>query len=218
MTAPAGRHSSAHAAHNAPMTQDGMTRRRWLAACAGAGASGWLPQVGAQPPDSGDAPGVPRQRISAAQIRDAVAQRFPLRYPVGGLFDLAVQLPALRFEAATGRMGAQAAVQAAGPALRRRYPGVLDVDFALRYEPRDMSIRAHQLRVVSLQLTGLPPQAAALVDAYAPELARQSWAEVVLHTLRPQDLALPDAMGLRPDRITVVDDGLMVSFAPKPPA
>jgi hypothetical protein len=33
--------------------------------------------------------------------------------------------------------------------------------------------------------------------------------------LRAQDLALPDAMGLRPDRITVHDDGLVVSFVPK---
>jgi len=78
-----------------------------------------------------------------------------------------------------------------------------------------MTVRAHQIRVVSLQLTGLPPQAATLLDAYVPALARQTWAEVVLHTLRAQDLALPDAMGLRPDRITVHDDGLVVSFVPK---
>lgn len=200
------------------MTSDSLTRRHWLAACAAGAALAGLRRAGAESPGTTHAPGVPRHRVSAAQVRAAVAQRFPLRYPVGGLLDLAVQEPALRFEAATGRVGAQAAVLAAGPALRRRYPGTLDVDFALRYEPRDMTLRAHQLRVVSLQMTGLTPQATALLDAYVPELARQSWAEVVLHTLRPQDLALPDAMGLRPDRITVVDDGLEISFTPKAPA
>lgn len=200
------------------MTSDGLTRRHWLTACAAGAALAGLRRAGAESPGTTDALGVPRHRVSAAQVRDAVAQRFPLRYPVGGLLDLTVQVPTLRFEAATGRMGAQAAVQAAGPALRRRYPGTLDVDFVLRYEPRGMTLRAHQLRVVSLQMTGLAPQAAALLDAYVPELARQSWAEVVLHTLRPQDLALPGAMGLRPDRITVVDDGLEISFTPKAPA
>ncbi len=192
-----------------------LTRREWLRAGAAWPGAAWLGLAGAESPGSSDAAGAPRHRIAAAQVRDALAQRFPLRYPVGGLFELAVQLPELRFMAASGRLGAQAAVQAAGPALRRRYPGVLDMDFALRYESTDMTVRAHQIRVVSLQLTGLPPQAGALLDAYVPALARQTWAEVVLHTLRAQDLALPDAMGLRPDRITVHDDGLVVSFAPK---
>lgn len=198
-----------------------LTRRSWLRAAARTGAvwtgAAWLTRAGAGSPGGGDASGTPHHRISAAQVRDAVAQRFPLRYPVGGLFDLAVQVPELRFAAASGRMGARAAVQAAGPALRRRYPGILDVDFALRYEPADLTLRAHQLRVVSLQLTGLPREAEALLNAYVPALARQTWADVVLHTLRAQDLALPDALGLRPDRITVDDDGLLVSFTARTP-
>lgn len=204
------------------MTARSFTRRDWLGACAAWPALGWAAWAKArQAGDNGDSDGggagTPRHRIPAAQVRDAVAQRFPLRYPAGGLLELSVQAPELRFMADSDRMGAQAAVLAAGPALRRRYPGVLDVDFALRFEPADMTIRAHRLRVVSLQLAGLPPQAQALLDAYVPALARQTWADVVLHTLRPQDLALPDAMGLRPERITVQPDGLLVSFTAKVP-
>jgi hypothetical protein len=197
------------------MDSHGLTRRYWLSACTALAAGAFGPHARAQSPGTNDAAPAPRHRISATQVRDAVAQRFPLRYPVGGLFELAVQAPELRFMAASDRVGAQAAVLAAGPALRRRYPGVLDIDFALRYEPADMTIRAHQLRVVSLQMTGLPPQAGALLDAYVPALSRQTWSEVVLHTLSAQDLVLPDTMGLRPDRITVQDDGLVVSFTAK---
>ncbi len=40
--------------------------------------------------------------------------------------------------------------------------------------------------------------------------------EVVLHRLRPQDLALPDGMGLHPGRITVTPEGLTIGFVPKP--
>lgn len=186
-----------------------IRRRRLLAGMAGAYA---VPAALGSRPASAD---TPSHRVSARQIREGVAQRFPLRYPVGGLFELAVALPALRFMAAENRLGAQAAVEAAGPALRRRYPGTLDVDFALRYEPSDMTLRAHQIRLVALQMDGLPPQARALLDAYAPALARQSWAEVVLHTLRPQDLALPDAMGLQLGAIDVADDGLVIRFTPR---
>jgi len=38
----------------------------------------------------------------------------------------------------------------------------------------------------------------------------------VLHTLRPQDLALADTMGLQPGSITVTDKGLVVGFVNKP--
>lgn len=40
--------------------------------------------------------------------------------------------------------------------------------------------------------------------------------EVVLHRLRPQDLALPDGMGLQPGSITVTPEGLTIGFVPKP--
>jgi hypothetical protein len=106
-------------------------------------------------------------------------------------------------------------MQAAGPALRRSYRGSFDVDFALRYEPSDQSIRAHELRVHSLRLPGLPPQTLALLDAYSQALAEQALLEVVLHRLRPRDLALADAMGLQPGDITVTLEGLVIGFVAK---
>ncbi len=40
--------------------------------------------------------------------------------------------------------------------------------------------------------------------------------EVVLHRMRPQDLALPDGMGMQPGSITVTPEGLTIGFVPKP--
>jgi len=39
---------------------------------------------------------------------------------------------------------------------------------------------------------------------------------VVLHRMRPQDLALPDGLGMQPGSITVTDEGLTIGFVPKP--
>jgi len=38
---------------------------------------------------------------------------------------------------------------------------------------------------------------------------------VVVHTLRPQDLALPDGLGMQPGSMTVTDAGLTIGFVPK---
>jgi hypothetical protein len=67
-----------------------------------------------------------------------------------------------------------------------------------------------------LRFADLQPAANELINTYAPALAEQSLQEVVLHQLRPQDLALADTMGLQPGSITVTDKGLVIDFVTKP--
>lgn len=157
----------------------------------------------------------PSYTVSAAQLQEAVAQRFPLRYQVAGLLDLDVKSPLLRLLPEQNRLAAAVAVNAGGPALGRSYPGTFDIDFALRYESSDQTLRAHQIQVRTLRMDGLNPGTTELLQATLPGLVRDNLREVVVHRLRPQDLALPDSMGLQPDTITVTRDGLQIGFAPK---
>lgn len=161
------------------------------------------------------APATPSYLITTGQLQEVLAQRFPMRYQVPGLFDLDVAQPRLQLLPDVNRVGSEMSVGIAGPALRRSYTGEFDLDFALRYEPSDQSIRAYNLHVNSLRVAGLPTQAAAVLDAYSAGLARQSLGEVVLHRLRPRDLALADAMGMQPGAITVTPDGLRIGFVNK---
>jgi hypothetical protein len=160
-------------------------------------------------------PSAPGYLVTTAQLEDALAQRFPLRYQVPGLVELNVARPRLQLLPELNRIASEMAIEASGPALRRSYSGEFDLDFALRYEPSDQSIRAHGLKVQSLRLAGLPPDAASVLQAYAAAMAQQNLPEVVLHRLRPSDLALPDAMGLRPGAITVTREGLRIAFVNK---
>lgn len=154
--------------------------------------------------------------IGLAQIEQAVAGRFPLTLGVAGLIDIHLQSPRLRLLPAQNRMGSAWEIEAGGPALRHRYSGLFDLDFLLRYEPTDRTIRAHRPRVQSLRLAGLPPRPAELLDAYGPALAEQALQDLVLHQLSARDLALPDSMGLQPDTLTVTAQGLVVGFKAKP--
>ena len=176
----------------------------------------WLALGGVACSATPAARGQPGYTVSAGQLQAAVARRFPRSYPVGGLVDLTVEAPQLRLLPEQNRLGTNMVVLAAGPLLGRRYTGALDLDFALRYEASDQSIRAYQLRVNSLRFDDLPPSSAELLNAYGPRLAEQSLREVVLHQLKPQDLALPDAMGLQPGTITVTQQGLLIGFVNKP--
>lgn len=158
----------------------------------------------------------PRYTVSAAQLEQIVAQQFPRRYPVAGLMNMDVQAPVLRLLPALNRLSAEMAVEAAGALLQRSQQGTFEVDFALRYEASDRTIRAHKLRFKRLRMADLSPAANELLNAYGPAMAEQTLQEVVLHHLRAQDLALTDDLGLQPSSITVKETGLVVGFEAKP--
>jgi hypothetical protein len=182
------------------------------AACAAFGSPAWAVSSDAEDPPARP-PGV---TVSTAVLQRSVAQRFPLRYPVQGLLNLDLQAPTLSLLPAQNRLRAAMVVDAAGPALNRSHQGTFDLDFALRYEPTDRTLRAHQLRIDRLRFPSLQPSVVELLNTYAPALAEQSLREVVLHRLQPQDLRMADAMGMQPGAITVTDSGLVIAFVLKP--
>lgn len=157
----------------------------------------------------------PTHKVSAGQLQRMLAERFPMRYPVADLFTLDVAAPRLRLLPERNLLSTELPLQAAGPALRRSYSGSVEVEFGLRYEPSDQSIRADRLRAHSFRFPGLSPQALSLLDSYSHALAQQALLEVVLHRLGARELALPEAMGLEPGGITVTADGLSIEFVPK---
>ena len=198
---------------------DAVPRRRLLAFAL---CLGLMEQVHAALPDphnesEPEPQAKPHYTVSAAQLQRSVAARFPLRYPVPGVLDLDLQVPLLHLLPEQNRVSAEMVVDAAGPALQRGHKGTFEISFALRYEASDRTIRAHQLRFKRLQFPTLQPGVVDLLNTYGPALAQQSLLEVVLHQLRPQDLALADVMGMQPGSITVTDAGLVIGFVLKPP-
>lgn len=184
----------------------------------------WLPllpwngtALAQNPPSPEAAPAAPpRLNVPLDVLQSEVGKRFPLRYPVAGLVNLDLAVPQLGLLPASNRLRAEMAVNAAGPILQRSQPGTFTVDFALRYEHSDRTLRAHQLKVYRMRFPGLPADAAELLNTYAPALAEQTLDDVVLYRLQPQETAMADLLGLRPGRITVTGQGLGVELVTKP--
>lgn len=191
-----------------------LHRRRFLTAAstglALGGAAMWLLMMPA-------ALAQPSYTVPLEQLQEMVSTKFPRSVPVQGLVDLTLQAPRLRLLPEVNRLGAAMVVDAAGAALRRGHAGTFDVEFALRYEASDRSVRAHQIKLGRLDFPTLKPAVNELLNVYGPVLAEQSLREVTLHQLRPQDTALFDGMGLQPGPITVTAKGLTVAFVNKQP-
>jgi len=177
----------------------------WLAALA-------APRAGAQ-----DAGGLPRFKVSAARLHEAVSARFPLRLGVEDFITLQVTAPRLHLLPQRNRMGLGLQATASGLPLAQAVAGGLDLAFALRYERSDRSLRAHQPEVIAVEFPGLPSQAVRGFQGALPALLQEALGEVVLHRFSDRELALADTMGFEPEKVTVVEDGLLVQFGAKKP-
>ena len=157
----------------------------------------------------------PRHKVSAGELHKALSQRFPRRFGPPGLMELEVSAPRLLLLPARNMLGASLVAQAFGPAVQQLPPGEIDLVFRLRYEAADQTLRAHQPEILDVRLPGAPPESSIALQRVLPAVVREVLGEFVLHRFTARELALADTMGFEPEKLTVVDDGLLVSFARK---
>ncbi len=165
---------------------------------------------------SQNAMALPSYTLSATQIQEAVGRKFPRNYGMGGLVNLELGHPQIQLRPVQNQLNAVLAVVASGPLLQSRsYNGALDVNFSLRYEPSDRTLRATQLHLNGLRMEGLAPSAEQMLQQYGATLAQRALQEVVLHQLSEKDLALTDGLGWEPVQFTVTNTGLVVTLQRK---
>ena len=153
--------------------------------------------------------------LSQDELQTMVAKAFPRQYPLLGLVTLHVNAPALGLKPEINRINATMTAQLNGKVLTHSFDGAMDLDFALRYEPKDHTLRATQVHVNSLMMAGLPEGLASMLNAYAPRAAEQAMDDVIIHTLRDEDLAKLDKADRLPASFTVTKSGLRIDFDEK---
>lgn len=159
----------------------------------------------------------PRHKISAATLFEALSARFPLRTGVPGLLELELDSPRLLLLPARNQLGAGVQVHLRGvPLPPQAQSGDVEIAFGLRYEKADRTVRAVRPELLAMDWPGLRARDAQTAQNLLAALLREV-DEVVLQRLSERELALPLAMGLQPQALRVVDDGVLVLFANAPP-
>jgi hypothetical protein len=161
---------------------------------------------------AGDEAAQPHQKISARALSQALAARFPLRFALADLLDVQVDAPRLQLLAARQRLAATVPARVRDMSSQRVDPWEVDLQFAVRYEPGDRTLRAHQIDIVGLRSPALAPQAGQQWQALLASVVRGAVDDIVLHRFTRDELALPDSLGVQPRRITVEDDALVIWF------
>jgi hypothetical protein len=179
-----------------------VTLGSWLLACTGA------PLLASLAPRSVTVP--------AERLQQAIAQRFPIKQRLAEVIELEVLLPRLSLLATGNRLATDIDLKVADRLLGGNYSGSIALDFGLRFEPNDNTIRMTGARVNRVSLAGVPEPYQTAITRNAPRLAERLFDNRVLHQFSDKDLSLVNGLGLEPGEITVTPNGLRVSLVPRP--
>lgn len=154
--------------------------------------------------------------ITPAQLQQALTGRFPNTQRVGELLELQLLTPRLSLLPASNRLATELDIQLMERLTGGQYKGSLAVDYGLRFEPSDNSLRMTGLAVRRVNIAGLAEPYQAMLGRQVPRLMERLLDDYPLHRFPEKDLALLSGLGLMPGEIKVTPNGLTVGLQPRP--
>jgi hypothetical protein len=150
--------------------------------------------------------------LSQADLQALIERQFPYQRRVLELIDINVARPTLRLLPERNRIAADLDLAASERLSGRSVRGSLALDYALRYEPSDSSVRLAQVHVQEARLdlgNGPLAPSSARVGAL---LAERLLDDFVLYRADPQRLALIQRLGITAADIAVTSRGVELKF------
>ena len=178
--------------------------------------------------------------LTEAELAALIARSFPITRRVLEVIDVQMLAPRLRLLPAQNRLAVDLTVASQERLFGKTGRGQLVFDSALRFEPRDASVRLTQVRVQQLNLDtgsallegaiaavapGYPPGGAAATPAspsaalsgagarIGTALAERALEDLSIYRVPAERLASLRQLGLQPGAVTITARGLEITLA-----
>ena len=151
--------------------------------------------------------------LSMADLQRLIERQFPHQRRVLELIDITVARPTLRLVFERNRIATQLDLVASERLTGRTLRGSLALDYALRYEPSDASVRLASVSVQDIQLdlgSGPLSPSASRIGAL---LAERVLDDFVLYRADAERLQLIQRLGITAAEIAVTPRGIEIRFA-----
>ena len=158
--------------------------------------------------------------LGEPELQAQLARRFPIERSLFDTFTLKLSDPLLSIDAAAGRLGTELTLQGSDLRNGRSLQGRLALDYGLRWEPADASVRLVQPRVQSLQFDeapGLSSRGSEAAQRMGIALAERLLDDLVLYRVPEARLQTLRAAGYRPGTLQLTPAGLEITIEPLAP-
>ena len=163
------------------------------------------------------APGSKTVTIPQEQLQSAIGKRFPYQQKLADVLDLKIMSPRLALLPEANRIGTELDLNLLERIGGRSYTGTMALDYGLRFERTDNTVRMTGVRVSSVRLNDVPEPFNGAISRHLPRMAEQLLSNYALHTFSDQDMSLVSGLGFEPGEIKVTPKGLRVTLDPMLP-
>ncbi len=162
--------------------------------------------------------GPPTVTLSQSEIERLVERNFPVDRALLDVFDVTVNAPKVALVPERNRLAAVVAVRARDRLFGSSWQGQLNFDAALRWEPKDQTVRLSQVRVQDLALANPGALTRSTAERLGAALAERVLEDSSIYRLSAERAAQMRQLGYVPGAVTVTSRGVEITFAPAPPA
>ena len=163
------------------------------------------------------APGSKTVTIAQEQLQTTIAKRFPYQQKLADVLDLKIMSPRLALLPEANRIGTELDLNLLERIGGRSYTGTMALDYGLRFERTDNTVRMTGVRVSSVRLNDVPEPFNGAISRHLPRMAEQLLSNYALHTFSEQDMSLVSGLGFEPGEIKVTPKGLRITLDPMLP-
>ena len=153
--------------------------------------------------------------ISESQLTVLMARQFPMERKVMEVIDLNITNPVLTLIPEANRVGTELDVTAIDRLFGSTALGHVKLDYSLRFQPSDHTIRMTQVRVRELSLSSGSNNLHGAAQRIGGLVAENALENLVLYRMKPAQADEMDRLNLVASPITVTPQGLHMSVSPK---
>jgi hypothetical protein len=152
--------------------------------------------------------------VSQTQLQQWATQQFPQNNRFLALLNITLSSPRVSLRADMNRIVTAFDVSVSDVIFQAAHKGSLVVNYGIRFEPSDNTVRLDNVKIERLEIDGAPAVMQRQVDRIGLHLAEQLLSNRVAYTLRPKDIQTLQERGYRPGEIRVTPSGLTLKLAP----
>jgi hypothetical protein len=153
--------------------------------------------------------------ISESQLTVLMARQFPMERKVMEVIDLNITNPVLTLIPQSNRVGTELDVTAIDRLFGSTALGHVKLDYGLRFQPSDHTIRMTQVRVRELSLSSGSNNLHGAAQRIGGLVAENALENLVLYRMKPAQADEMDRLNLVASPITVTPQGLHMSVSPR---
>jgi hypothetical protein len=160
--------------------------------------------------------GVPSSvSISESELALLLARQFPMERKVMEVIDLQVTNPQLRLLPEQNRIASEFDLLAVERLLGSRSQGHVVLDYALRFEPSDHTLRLTQVHVRDLRLESGPNALHGAAQRIGTLMAEELIENLPVYKMKQSQVDRMEQLDLTPGPITVTPRGIQMAIVPK---